>query len=819
MSDIIEPLRFFNVQKVLPAVYGDELSYYELLAKMEHKVNKLVTQANKLGVDVSEVVEAVENIKNLPEIDAQVKALQAAADTIQETLDALPSYAEFTTLSQKVESNTNGKVPFPIPPNSKYGTNGQVLRTNGDGSTQWQDPITPSDAQAETYINAWLNAHPDATTTVLDNSITAAKLSNDLKTLLQYSNTAANDTNIYFFNTYENMGTAATIWKVDAFIPTDSFTVEVVDTEGLSGSDCLRIRLRYADSTNETFSVKSDTKKLRIKISKEVLAADIVLVRADSNVPEDTFSRWSIIVYDFVNKINAIENTLNALYSGVNINKIYSNLIYYRSDSPSLWVTNIQPPSSNFGELWVIFADAIGLSDNNIGRIRIVYTDDSYTYTDIQQADYPTEIYINKNKEIRTIDIVLYGDESNNEHSAYAILYSTPNDEYEYLENITLPKLELKNRAYYASGPVTTSFRLGTQLLKSGGLVNVSVESGYESAFVTYTDIYENYTSGSWTSEPYTICTNDYFAIVIRKNDDSNITIDEGSALKINESFVPTDNTKYYYTGEKITFLKKHPLAMSITNSFRVIPAGFVTQAGAIYNNILIQGYGSNSSQTLSHMQVFNIETETLLFELDINCGHFGSASFSNEFYDATDTIPLLYVCDYWRKMVHVVRVTESAATIVKELVLPNDIGYHNGCVINPANGYLYVFGYSQNTYLNPQDNNCIITVFDSTALTSSDVQDSYIPLQIEQYEIPFIYCYQDFAFHDNNIFIASGFTQSESPATILVFDINKKAITSKFTSTSIGGEPEMIDLYEQNEKYVLYYQRHNTYYNIIDFR
>lgn len=61
------------------------------------------------------------------------------------------------------------------------GTNGQLLRTKGDGSTEWVDVGLPTDEQTKTAITAWLNAHPEATTTVQDGAITDAKLATDLR--------------------------------------------------------------------------------------------------------------------------------------------------------------------------------------------------------------------------------------------------------------------------------------------------------------------------------------------------------------------------------------------------------------------------------------------------------------------------------------------------------------------------------------------------------------------------------------------------------------------------------------------------------------
>ena len=43
---ILRALCLYNVQKVLPAVYDDSLSYYEILAKVQQKCNELVEANN-----------------------------------------------------------------------------------------------------------------------------------------------------------------------------------------------------------------------------------------------------------------------------------------------------------------------------------------------------------------------------------------------------------------------------------------------------------------------------------------------------------------------------------------------------------------------------------------------------------------------------------------------------------------------------------------------------------------------------------------------------------------------------------------------------
>ena len=67
------------------------------------------------------------------------------------------------------------------PTTSPNGTSGQLLRTNGDGTTTWVDVGLPTDAQTADAVSDWLDAHPSATTTVIDGSLTEAKFSSALK--------------------------------------------------------------------------------------------------------------------------------------------------------------------------------------------------------------------------------------------------------------------------------------------------------------------------------------------------------------------------------------------------------------------------------------------------------------------------------------------------------------------------------------------------------------------------------------------------------------------------------------------------------------
>ena len=58
--------------------------------------------------------------------------------------------------------------------------NGKTPRAK-NGNVEWVEQGLPSDAQTETAVNNWLDKHPEATTTVLDESLTFDKFSKDTR--------------------------------------------------------------------------------------------------------------------------------------------------------------------------------------------------------------------------------------------------------------------------------------------------------------------------------------------------------------------------------------------------------------------------------------------------------------------------------------------------------------------------------------------------------------------------------------------------------------------------------------------------------------
>lgn len=74
-----------------------------------------------------------------------------------------------TALQRTIAMLQNSKkvnTPLDVFGQVTHGIAGQFLRTKGNGATEWVDQGLPTDEQTTNAVNAWLDAHPEATTTV-----------------------------------------------------------------------------------------------------------------------------------------------------------------------------------------------------------------------------------------------------------------------------------------------------------------------------------------------------------------------------------------------------------------------------------------------------------------------------------------------------------------------------------------------------------------------------------------------------------------------------------------------------------------------------
>lgn len=90
---------------------------------------------------------------------------------------AVDNSFDTTKISAENFLKYKANVPLDGEGNPDTGNDGQILRSKGNGSTEWSDVGLPTDEQTETAVSKWLDDHPEATTTV-DYKITAKVFNN-----------------------------------------------------------------------------------------------------------------------------------------------------------------------------------------------------------------------------------------------------------------------------------------------------------------------------------------------------------------------------------------------------------------------------------------------------------------------------------------------------------------------------------------------------------------------------------------------------------------------------------------------------------------
>lgn len=103
MNDLIfnEPNHILNFrfwcQKVLPLVYDDSLSYYELLCKVVNYLNKVIDETNKIGADITELYKAYNQLKEY--VDNYFKNLDVQEE-INKKLDEMAKNGFFSNIAK-----------------------------------------------------------------------------------------------------------------------------------------------------------------------------------------------------------------------------------------------------------------------------------------------------------------------------------------------------------------------------------------------------------------------------------------------------------------------------------------------------------------------------------------------------------------------------------------------------------------------------------------------------------------------------------------------------------------------------------------------
>lgn len=178
----------FIAHKIIPLVYDDSLSYYEFLCKVMQKLNEVISSLD----NQNEILKA---------FDEEILDWETSTDNkynqFVNNIDALfeafkqGEVAARTAFMDALVGSYNESTHYAIGQYVRYGNNVYKCTTATSGEAwnpaHWTQVVYADDlynqliSKMQVYVNNWLAEHPEATTTVQDNSLTEIKFTNDLK--------------------------------------------------------------------------------------------------------------------------------------------------------------------------------------------------------------------------------------------------------------------------------------------------------------------------------------------------------------------------------------------------------------------------------------------------------------------------------------------------------------------------------------------------------------------------------------------------------------------------------------------------------------
>lgn len=241
------------------------------------------------------------------------------------------------------------------------------------------------------------------------------------------------------------------------------------------------------------------------------------------------------------------------------------------------------------------------------------------------------------------------------------------------------------------------------------------------------------------------------------------------------DKFLLPDPGVYTYQGS--------PVNLSVTNGFYVTklfsgvaaPSGTTAQGFAIYNGKLFQILADDTCI------VYDLnDGGKYISQFTIDAGHGNSAVFSRSFYSGSDAYPLLYVSDTNGK-VYINRVTESSATLTKTLYFnPDNFGATPQFTLGAGN-YGYVLGNISGTDYVTSAKVSVCNMSNQTA----NQDGTYTPEVTDTFTISLTGSYpvlQGLKYLNGMLFMSSGGGSQSVLSKIYVIDIANETVANVIT-------------------------------------
>jgi hypothetical protein len=212
-------------------------------------------------------------------------------------------------------------------------------------------------------------------------------------------------------------------------------------------------------------------------------------------------------------------------------------------------------------------------------------------------------------------------------------------------------------------------------------------------------------------------------------------------------------------------------------------------QGGATYGNYLFQFH-----DTLATICVYDLQNASNVDKLTLtaisNC-HAGSGGFSSTFYDVSDPFPLIYISSMDEKKIYVYRITGAVGSLSISLIqtITLDTEYYlPNIAIDVENSKIVIFGYTQNSWGSPANNNSVVFTCDIPSY-SADVTISSFG---EVFDFPFIYAEQGAFAKNGMLYISWGNTAQSQGGGLYAINYKNGEVKSSVDFSAMGSfEPE----------------------------
>lgn len=166
----IEKLNINYINKVMPTVYDDSLSYYEVLSKVLYKINEVIEKIGdtNLKEEIDEVKNKIQEIENFKEefenfkeeFDEVKPEIENSKEEINEVKNKIPTIEnKIQTIEKSLNTKCEMKIVHELPDNDNLKNNTIYILDNYDNTYQFyfyidNELIELSNSNSNSFMNS-----------------------------------------------------------------------------------------------------------------------------------------------------------------------------------------------------------------------------------------------------------------------------------------------------------------------------------------------------------------------------------------------------------------------------------------------------------------------------------------------------------------------------------------------------------------------------------------------------------------------------------------------------------------------------------------